>query len=251
MQQEASLLEELSIRNDNSWLSDVPGPAKFKFSLTVFRPINFLRQLSLTSVEFDWCILPLPNLRHLSLQEISVAAAVSGHRFSDALSRMPSLESLALSLDNIQLYDYPPEVPPLQINLPYLTNLDVQHRSLRGQSQWFLSQAFFPQLRELQVDWEPGTDLEWRPGMLRQVSLSVEQGDSGILDELEICQDCFRVRPSPQARRLSQLPEMEEDPRVDVGFRLTNTINMTAALWFRRLSQPLLQGQAAATFLHS
>ncbi|KAF5325130.1 hypothetical protein D9619_010050 [Psilocybe cf. subviscida] len=188
---QALILENLNIECSES------DPIWFNFSLDSFHPSASLRQLSLSSVQIDWNMLPITNLTHISFANTRTPIEVTGAQLMSALRPMVNLEELSIALDDIRLCHYGPNLQ--SIHLPCLKNLAV-YSDRQDHIQLFLSYIIHPQLTGLLVHCLMEGAVVSSASIISSVAASMKKGNFDIACGLDIYQNDFRIYPEVDAR---------------------------------------------------
>ncbi|KAF5325383.1 hypothetical protein D9619_010059 [Psilocybe cf. subviscida] len=160
---------------------------------------GFLRETSSASSialrQFDWEVLPLPNLTHLSLQAILLPSPISVQYLLQTLHDMPNLKSLKLCSDIIAHHHSPLASNHLKgFQLPHLLSFQIRWRVTHHQVIYLLSYLHLPRLSYLNISCISNEDMHADgdsdcSSFMRAALFTVSSGDFSTCDTLVLCSD--------------------------------------------------------------
>jgi hypothetical protein len=171
----ASNLKELFISPKLSTLG------RFRLSASTFRCPVLLEKLRLRFLDFDWTMLPLPNLTTLSLTQITISVELSWENFLRTLAAMPLLETIQINFLEIRLHT--PSTSAEMVTLPHLSELKISGAS-DTQIRYFATKVTLPLLDRAQLICTTDESNDDHLPTVQALSCLIEEGNFDTLDTM-------------------------------------------------------------------
>lgn len=164
----------------------------FTLPASTFGSASQLCTLKLSLINFEWQMLPLPNLTTLSLRSMKMSSDLSWKEFLQTLAEMPLLKVIDVSFRELRLHTPASLVKP--IRLAHLYQLIITGAT-HVEMSYFLARMVLPRVRLAQINCshgDPAPDDDYTT-IIHALSSLITNGRFPVFDHINISHDEFMI----------------------------------------------------------